>query len=60
MVVQEVTKEVAEQMLNGWTNWRLKTFLTDLINGRTFFQSYNDAKEGIKREAEGKVDEVDC
>lgn len=59
MVVQLVGEEMAERMLNGWADRRLKTFLTDKKNGRSLFRSYDDAIDAIE-EGPRTIDEVDC
>jgi hypothetical protein len=60
IVLFEVTSEVAEQMKRGpgssFTDWFVKTFLTDTDDGKQFFDSKEEARDAIQDD--GK--ELDC
>jgi hypothetical protein len=60
ILLLEVTGEIADQMSRGsgnpFTDWFVKTFLTDTNDGKQFFDSKEEARDAVDEE----VNELDC
>ena len=56
IVLLEVTSGVATEMQFSFTDWFVKTFLTDTDDGKQFFDSAEEARDAISDD----VEEIDC
>lgn len=59
IVLLEVTESVAPRMVNGFTDWFVKTFLTNVDEGTQFFNSADEARDAVEGQNDG-VEQVDC